>query len=342
MRNRARKRRAPIAEILNRDRTGHCHDQHRSDGWGGRASGAGHHGAGHHGAYGLAEYGFVLGSAGIWGASFILIAESLEHFAPGVVTFVRISVGALTLMAFKAARQPVDRSDWRAIVVLSIVWLAFPMTLYPIAQQHISSGLAGMLGASIPIFTAVLATVLHGLVPAAIHRFGILVGAIGIVVLGLPALGEGSSSVLGVVLIIAACVSYGVAFNVAVPLVHKYGSMPVFWRALLVSVPLTLPLALVRTPHELVRALLARRQRHPRRRWHGHRVRAPARAHRPRRRHPQLDGHLPGSRGGVRTRHPRTPRGGPTARGAGLRDAARRRLAGVPRLRPTATDRLTG
>ncbi|HEY5874056.1 MAG TPA: DMT family transporter [Ilumatobacteraceae bacterium] len=207
--------------------------------------GAGHHGAGHHGAYGIAEYGFVLGSAGIWGASFILIAESLEHFAPGVVTFVRISVGALTLMAFKAARQPVERRDWRGITLLSIVWLAFPMTLYPIAQQHISSGLAGMLGASIPIFTAVLATVLHGLVPAAIHRVGILVGAIGIVVLGLPALGEGSSSVLGVVLIIAACVSYGLAFNVAVPLVQKYGSMPVFWRALLVSVPLTLPLALV-------------------------------------------------------------------------------------------------
>ena len=66
-------------------------------------------GAGHHDAYGVAEYGFVLGSAGIWGASFILIAESLEHFAPGVVTFVRISVGAMTLMAFRAARQPVDR-----------------------------------------------------------------------------------------------------------------------------------------------------------------------------------------------------------------------------------------
>ncbi|MGD9704837.1 MAG: DMT family transporter [Acidimicrobiia bacterium] len=199
----------------------------------------------HHAAYGVAEYGFVLGSAGIWGASFILIAESLEHFAPGVVTFVRIAIGALTLTVFKAARRPVDRTDWPMITLLAVVWLAFPMTLYPIAQQHISSGLAGMLGASIPIFTAVLATLLHGHLPAAIHRLGIAVGAAGIVVLGLPALGEGSSSVLGVVLIIVACISYGVAFNVAVPLVHKYGSMPVFWRALLISMPMTLPLALV-------------------------------------------------------------------------------------------------
>lgn len=198
----------------------------------------------HQAAYGVAEYGLMLGSSGIWGASFILIATSLEHFEPGIVTWVRISVGALTLGLFRGARTPVDRGDWGRIAVLAVLWLAFPMTLYPIAQQHISSGLTGMLGASIPVFTALLAAVLLRERLKRIHAIGIVVGAAGIVLLGLPALGDGSNSALGVVLILIACVSYGIAFNVAVPLVQKYGSMPVFWRALMISVPLTLPYAL--------------------------------------------------------------------------------------------------
>lgn len=198
----------------------------------------------HQAAYGVAEYGLMLGSSAIWGASFILIATSLEHFEPGIVTWVRITIGALTLGVFKGARVPVERADWPRIGILAVLWLAFPMTLYPIAQQHISSGLTGMLGASIPVFTALLAAVLLRERLKRIHAIGIVVGAAGIVLLGLPALGDGSNSTLGVVLILIACVSYGVAFNVAVPLVQKYGSMPVFWRALLISVPLTLPYAL--------------------------------------------------------------------------------------------------
>ena len=183
----------------------------------------------------------MFGSAGIWGASFVFIATSLEHFRPGVVTFVRIAVGAITLGLFPGARTPVDRADMGRVVALAVVWLAFPMTLYPIAQQHISSGLTGMLGASIPVFTAVGAFVAHGHLPARIHALGIAIGGVGIVVLGLPALGDGGNSVLGVGLIALGCVSYGLAFNVAVPLVVRYGSMPVFWRALVVSVPMTLP-----------------------------------------------------------------------------------------------------
>ena len=187
----------------------------------------------------------MLGSSGIWGASFVFIATSLEHFRPGVVTFVRIAVGALTLTLFPGARAPIDRADRGRVVLLGVLWLAFPMSLYPIAQQHISSGLTGMLGASIPVFTALLAAALHGHVPARIHGVGIVVGAAGIVLLGLPALGDGRSSAIGVGLIVVACVSYGLAFNVAVPLVRRYGTLPVFWRALLVSVPLTAPYALV-------------------------------------------------------------------------------------------------
>jgi drug/metabolite transporter (DMT)-like permease len=202
----------------------------------------------HRGAYGIAEWGLMLGSSGIWGASFLLIATSLDHFAPGIVAFVRVSVGAVVLTAFAGARKPIARADWPRVAVLAVLWLAFPMTLYATAQERISSGLAGMLSASIPVFTALLTALLLGHLPAPVHRLGIAIGAVGIVLLGLPALHAGSNSMYGVVLILVACVAYALAFNLAVPLVQRYGSMPVFWRALWLAVPMTVPLAAAGLP----------------------------------------------------------------------------------------------
>jgi drug/metabolite transporter (DMT)-like permease len=197
----------------------------------------------HRGAYGVTEWALMLGSSGIWGASFLLIATSLDHFAPGIVAFIRVSIGALVLTAFAGARKPIARGDWPRVALLAVLWLAFPMTLYAMAQERISSGLAGMLGASIPVFTALLTALLLGHFPAPVHRLGIAIGAMGIVLLGLPALDAGRNSAYGVALILVACVSYALAFNVAVPLVQRYGSMPVFWRSLWLAVPMTTPLA---------------------------------------------------------------------------------------------------
>ena len=80
----------------------------------------------------------------VWGGSFIFIASGLDHFSPGVVTVARLTLGCLTLGLFRSARTVrIDRADWPRVVLVGITWLAFPMTLFPIAQQHISSGLAG-------------------------------------------------------------------------------------------------------------------------------------------------------------------------------------------------------
>lgn len=148
------------------------------------------------GALGAVEWGYLIGAASIWGASFVLIAASLDHFGPGVVTWVRITIGAATLACWPAARAPVDRADWGKLAALSVVWLALPMSLYPIAQQHISSGLAGMLGGSIPLFTAAIASFLLHRLPGPHQRLGLLVGAVGLVLLGRPALGTDATASL--------------------------------------------------------------------------------------------------------------------------------------------------
>ncbi len=165
----------------------------------------------------------------VWGASFIFIKTGIEHFHPSVVTFGRIAIGALTLGLFPQARSVrIDRSDWPRVVVVSVTWLAFPMTLFPIAQQSISTGLTGMLNGSIPLFAAVVSSFALRRLPGRWQQLGLTVGALGIVVLGIPAIGDGGSSARGVILIIVACMSYGVAVTVNVPLAQKYGSVATF------------------------------------------------------------------------------------------------------------------
>jgi drug/metabolite transporter (DMT)-like permease len=62
--------------------------------------------------------------------------------------------------------------------------------------------------------------------------------------MGLPAIGQGRSTLLGVLLILAALVSYGFALNVARPVQQRNGALPVIWRAQAVALVLTAPLGL--------------------------------------------------------------------------------------------------
>ena len=184
----------------------------------------------------------------IWGASFLFIAEGLRSVAPNGVTFTRISVGFLTLALFPAARKTIDRSAWPGIVLLGILWFGLPLSMFPFAEQHVSSALTGMLNAVTPIFVAIVATVIARKAPSRRVLLGLFTGLAGSVLVALPSINEGRSSTLGVVLILMASISYGFALNVARPLQQRYGALPVIWRALGVAVILTAPLGLPEIP----------------------------------------------------------------------------------------------
>ena len=179
----------------------------------------------------------------IWGASFLFIAEGLEAVSPNGVTFTRIAIGFLTLSLFPSARKPVARADRAGTAALGVLWLAFPLSMFPFAEQHVSSALTGMLNGATPLFVAAVASLLAHRLPERGIIAGLLVGFGGAVVMALPALG-GASSAFGVALIMAALISYGIALNIARPLQQRNGAIPVIWRALAVALILTAPLGL--------------------------------------------------------------------------------------------------
>ena len=198
-------------------------------------------------AFGATEWGLLLVAASVWGASFVLIAEGLETFEPGLISWLRLAFGAGTLALFPTARSPVDRADWPVVVLLAVAWMAVPFLLFPIAQQWISSSLAGMINGATPLFAAWFAAALLRRLPGRVQAAGLLIGFAGVVLLALPA-DEAEASVAGVALALVATGCYGLAFNVAVPLQQRYGALPILLRALVAALALTTPLGVVSLP----------------------------------------------------------------------------------------------
>ena len=180
----------------------------------------------------------------IWGASFLFIAEGLRSIGPNGVTFVRILIGFATLSLFPAARTSVARSDWLRIAALAVLWMAFPLSMFPFAEQRVSSAVTGMLNGANPLFTAIVASVIARRAPGPRILAGIAVGMGGTMLITLPTIGEGHSSTAGVLMILAALVSYGLALNLAKSLQQRHGALPVIWRVQMIALALTAPLGI--------------------------------------------------------------------------------------------------
>src|SRR6202142_2807094 len=154
----------------------------------------------------------------IWGASFLFIAEGLKAIGPNGVTFVRLCFGFATLAFFPAARKRVERRAWPGILLVGVLWFAFPLSMFPFAEQRVSSALTGMLNAAVPLFTAIVASVLTRSAPSRRLAAGLFVGLAGTVLVAWPTLHQGRSSMDGVLLTLAGVTSYGFALNLARPL----------------------------------------------------------------------------------------------------------------------------
>ena len=191
----------------------------------------------------FADWALLVVPGVIWGASFLFIAEGLAAVEPNGVTFTRLAIGFLTLSLFPSARRPVARTDWAGTAALGVLWFAFPLSMFPFAEQHVSSALTGMLNGATPLFVAAVASLIAHRLPDRGTLAGLIIGFGGAVVMAIPALG-GASSAFGVSLIVAALASYGIALNVARPLQQRNGAIPVIWRALGVALILTAPLGL--------------------------------------------------------------------------------------------------
>jgi len=190
------------------------------------------------------DWVLFLAVSGIWGSSFLLIAIGLDALPPGLITFARVGLGAIALAVLPRKQVSIAPHDRFRLVMLSILWVAIPFTLFPIAEQHINSAVTGLLNGATPIFAALVATLFLRQPPRGSLLVGLVVGFSGVVMISLPSLGDGSSQALGVALVLLATVCYGFAINLAGPMQQRYGSVNLTARMLALATIWTAPYGL--------------------------------------------------------------------------------------------------
>lgn len=191
--------------------------------------------------FSLGDWALLISVAVAWGSSFWLIKIGLEDFPPTTVAWLRILLGAVTLTVIPGSWRPLrHRRDWRGVALLGVIWMAVPFLLFTLAEQHISSALAGMINGATPLITAAFAVLLfgHALGPRLVA--GLAVGFVGVLTIGLPNV-EGAASLAGVGMVLLAITCYGLSFNISGPLQVRNGALPVIWRIQLVALVVSTP-----------------------------------------------------------------------------------------------------
>jgi drug/metabolite transporter (DMT)-like permease len=184
--------------------------------------------------------------AAIWGSSFMFIKVAVEEMAPAEVVFGRVLVGAVTLVAaipfvLGWRRTLLDlRRFARPLLVLAVVNVCVPFWLLAWSEKRLDSGLAGVLQASMPLFTALLALRFSRVERVTGARLvGVMVGFVGVVLLvGAQPSGDVLSALA--VLLTAFCYAVSVLYagarlGEAPPIVTSLGSLAI---ATLLSLPL--------------------------------------------------------------------------------------------------------
>jgi drug/metabolite transporter (DMT)-like permease len=194
----------------------------------------------------------LLALAAIWGSSFMFIKVAVRELAPAEVVFGRVLIGALTLLAFIPFTLGWRRTtaDVRRFIVpltvLAVVNVCIPFWLLAWSEKRLDSGLAGILQASMPLFTALLALRFsRGERVTGARLVGVMVGFLGVVLLvGAQPRGDVLSALA--VLLTAFC--YAVAVLYAGARLGEAHTLVTSFGSLAIATLLVLPLGVAQLP----------------------------------------------------------------------------------------------
>ncbi|HEV3233636.1 MAG TPA: EamA family transporter [Candidatus Dormibacteraeota bacterium] len=161
------------------------------------------------------DYLALLLLAAIWGASFLFIKIAVGEISPVMLVFGRcLAAAAGLLVVLVISRVPLRTlgSHWKTGLFIAIFNAALPYTLIAFGEQYIDSSLAGILNATAPMWTVLLAPFWAEADRITARTVvGLVIGFAGIVVLARPTGNVFSSSSLGILAVVAATLSYALA-----------------------------------------------------------------------------------------------------------------------------------
>lgn len=153
----------------------------------------------------------------LWGIPYLFIRVAVDPdngFSPAIVVFIRVFIGALILIPISIYDKSlfVAIKGWKYIAVYALFEMVIPWILIGTAEQSISSGLAGLLVASVPIFSTIIASMYGDKSVWHPRRlFGMAIGFLGVFLLvGIESF-TGSSDPIAIFMMLGASVGYAYA-----------------------------------------------------------------------------------------------------------------------------------
>jgi drug/metabolite transporter (DMT)-like permease len=154
----------------------------------------------------------------LWGGSFFFNGVVLRELPPFTLVLLRVALAAAILMPVlyvQGLPLPKGWAGWQPFFLVALFNNVLPFSLIVIGQMYIPSGLASILNATTPLFTVAVMAV-AGEEKLIIRRVaGVIAGLVGVVILRGSGIGFASGQGLGVLLCLAAALSYGISALIA-------------------------------------------------------------------------------------------------------------------------------
>ncbi len=188
----------------------------------------------------------------IWGIPYLLIRVAVAEISPAMLVFARTATAAAILLPIALLRVDLRqlRRHWHWIVAFALVEIAGPWLLLASAEQRISSALAGLLVAAVPLVGAVVSMATRGtdrLGPTAL--LGLVVGIVGVAaIVGTDLEAEDGVAVLQMAGVV---VGYAVGPAILARRLDGVSSLGVMAASLALSALLYLPVVALDPPTSL-------------------------------------------------------------------------------------------
>jgi drug/metabolite transporter (DMT)-like permease len=188
----------------------------------------------------------------IWGIPYLFIRIAVRHGVPPVaLAWGRITLGALVLLvlAWQAGTLKSLKGHWRWLAAYAVAEVTIPFPAIAFGETRISSSLAAIIVAAVPLIGALLALRFdHSEKPTRIRFAGLLIGFAGVIVLvGVDVAGS-ASALLGTGAVLLGALGYSIG-----PMLIKHRLEGVDARAMMgaslaISAAILTPAALVDAP----------------------------------------------------------------------------------------------
>ena len=171
----------------------------------------------------------------IWGSGFLWIKLGIGGLSPVEVTLSRLVLGSAVLFAVVAVRRgslPRSPVVWLHITMAALFANAAPYLLFAVGEQHVASATAGMLNATTPLWTVLIALgTRHQRAVTARQAAGLVIGFGGAVLIFAPWRAVSGLASIGAVACLAAAACYAVSYVYMDKFLARRGIGPVVLSA---------------------------------------------------------------------------------------------------------------